>query len=250
MIKALIIDDEESAVNVVKLLLQKHVPQVTDVYTSNGAQQALQVIGEIKPDLIFLDIEMPYLNGFELLEKFQKNSFDVIFITAYDHYAIKAIKFSALDYLLKPIDTDELKLAVEKFIDKHQQLQNSKPLFENLLYNLNQPETNNYRLAVATTEGTFFYNAEEIIRCEAVGNYTRFYLKDKRPVTTTRTLKEYEDLLVPQKFLRIHRTHLVNTKYIESYSRDHELKMADGSAVQVSRRKWDDIKYKLSLLIN
>jgi len=244
--KLLIIDDEESTVNVVKLLLQKHFPQLTTVYTAIGSQQGFELLNEITPDLVFLDVEMPIMSGFELLEKFPDHSFDVIFITAYDHYAIKAIKFSALDYLLKPIDTDELKHAVEKFIAKKNNPAD-KSLYDNLIYNLHQPETD-YRLAIATIDGTFFYTPEEIVRCEAVGNYTRLYIKDKKNIIASRTLKEYEDLLSEQQFLRVHRAHLVNIQYVNACTRDHELKMIDGSSVPVSRRKWDVIKQRL--LIN
>ena len=118
MIRALIIDDEESAITVVKLLLQKYIPEVTEIYTALGALEGIEQINACKPELVFLDVEMPLLNGFQLLEKFPEHSFEVIFITAYDHYAIKAIKYSALDYLLKPIDTDELKTAIQRFLQR------------------------------------------------------------------------------------------------------------------------------------
>ncbi|MEO8711204.1 MAG: LytTR family DNA-binding domain-containing protein, partial [Parafilimonas sp.] len=186
-------------------------------------------------------------NGFQLLEKFPDHSFDIIFITAYDHYAIKAIKYSALDYLLKPIDTEELLAAVQRFMQK-QHNNGNKKLYENLTYNLNLPESSSkYRLALTTTDGTFFYYCNEIIRCEAVGNYTRFVLKDKKPLLTSHTLKEYDELLAEQNFLRVHRAHLVNSGYISSFSKEHEIKMHDGSIVPVSRRKWDNIKQKLSV---
>ena len=245
MIRAVIIDDEESSVNVVKLLLQKKVPAIQEIYTAVGAVAGIQYIKEYKPQLIFLDIEMPMMSGFELLEEFKDHSFEIIFITAYDHYAIKAIKYSALDYLLKPIDAEELKEAVTRFIIKHELNQSQKPSYENLMYNLKQPAAADYRLAIATTEGTSFYPTNDIIRCEAISNYTKFFFKDKKPVITSKTLKEYEDLLAEQHFLRVHRAHLVNQKYIVSFSRDHELKMNDGSLVQVSRRKWDGIKEKI-----
>lgn len=245
MIKALIIDDEESTVNVLQLLLKQYVPEIDEIYTAVGAERGIEKIKEVQPQLLFLDIEMPFMTGFELLEQFPQHNFEVIFVTAYDHYAIKAIRYSALDYLLKPIDAEELKQAVHRFINTSH-INNTRPLYENLLYNLNQPKTSEYRLAISTTEGTSFYNAGEIIRAEALGNYTRFYLKEKKPVVTSRTLKEYEDLLTDHHFLRVHRTHLVNPRYIESYTKDHELKMCDGSVVQVSRRKWESIKEKLS----
>ncbi len=246
MIKTLIIDDEESTVNVLQLLLKKNIPQIDEIHTAVGAAQGLQMIQQVKPHLLFLDIEMPLMNGFQLLEHFPEHDFEVIFVTAYDQYAIKAIKFSALDYLLKPIDTEELKRAVERFVQKQYNRQSQKPLFENLLYNLKLPETDDYRLAISTHEGTFFYHPDEIIRCEATGNYTRFYLKEKKPLLTSKTLKEYEDMLSDEQFIRVHRTHLVNKKYIRSFSPDHELKMSDGSVVEVSRRKWDVVKTRLT----
>ena len=249
MITALIIDDEESAVNVVRLLLQKYVEGVDEIYTAIGAEEGIKAINNYKPQLIFLDVEMPLINGFQLVEQFPGHSFEIIFITAYDHYAIKAIKYSALDYLLKPIDTDELKAAVQRFLQKKNSNNHPhKKLYENLSYNLALPETSShYKLALTTTEGTFFYYCNEIIRCEAVGNYTRFVLKDKRPLLTSHTLKEYDDLLTEQKFLRVHRAHLVNADFISSFSKEHEIKMKDGSVIPVSRRKWEHIKQKLSI---
>jgi len=247
VIRTLIIDDEESAVNVVKLLLQKYVPEVNEIYTAIGAREGISAINKHKPQLIFLDIEMPLLNGFQLLEQFPGHSFEIIFMTAYDQYAIKAIRYSALDYLLKPVDTDELTAAISRFLDK-QHTNNTKKLYENLTYNINLPEkSSQYRLALTTTGGTFFYYCNEIIRCEAVGNYTRFVLKEKKPLVTSRTLKDYDDLLTEQNFLRVHRAHLVNVDYISSFSKEHEIKMQDGSVVPVSRRKWDYIKQRLSL---
>src|ERR1051326_1543148 len=118
MIQVLIINDEESTVNVLRLLLQKYIPEVNEIHTAVGSVAGLQSIQQYKPNLLFLDIEMPLMNGFELLEKFPDHSFEVIFVTAYDHYAIKAIRYSALDYLLKPIDTEELKNAVQRFVVK------------------------------------------------------------------------------------------------------------------------------------
>ena len=241
MIKALIIDDEKKAVNVVYMLLQKHVPEIKEIHTSIGSQAGLQLIQTIQPDLIFIDIEMPLMTGFDVLEKFPDHHFEVIFITAYDHYAIKAIRYSALDYLLKPIDHTELKAAVQRFIEKRKSKTDNKERYNNLLHNL-KTEQDAYRLAVATTEGTYFYNTQEIVRCEANDNYTHIFFLNKKPVITSRTLKEYDELLTEQGFFRIHRTHLVNKKYIESFSNDHTIHMIDGSEVEVSRRKWEDIK--------
>jgi two-component system LytT family response regulator len=156
VVKALIIDDEESTVNVLQLLIKKNVPEIDEVFTAIGAHEGLQMIQQCNPDLLFLDIEMPYMSGFELLENFPSYSFQVIFVTAYDHYAIKAIKYSALDYLLKPIDIDELKQSVQRFIHANKQAANSKTLYDNLIYNLNQSRASDYKLAISTTEELLF----------------------------------------------------------------------------------------------
>lgn len=238
----MIIDDEESTVNVVKLLLEKQVPEVSHISTAIGAVQGMEAIKQYAPALIFLDIEMPLLNGFQILEQFPDHDFEVIFITAYDHYAIKAIKYSALDYLLKPIDGGELKQAVVRYIEKKASASLEKEKYRNLLHNLHEEKVSNYRLAVSTTEGTIFLSPGETVRLEADGNYTRFFLTDRKPILTSRTLKEYDELLREQGFIRVHRTHLVNRNHIRSFTGDHHLQMSDNSAVEVSRRRWDEVK--------
>ncbi|MBS1657027.1 MAG: LytTR family DNA-binding domain-containing protein [Chitinophagales bacterium] len=244
MISALIIDDEESTVNVLKLLLQLHVPEISNIETAIGAASGLHALKESQPDIVFLDIEMPLMSGFELLEQFPNHFFEVIFVTAYDHFAIKAIRYSALDYLLKPVDVEELKLAVQRFISKRTNSQ-QKELYENLMHNLRSEKESDYKLAISTTEGTFFYKPEEIIRCEADGNYTRFYLRDKKPLIASRTLKEFDEILSEQQFIRVSRGDLVNKKYIVSFSGDHELRLTDNSLIEVSRRRWDFVKKQL-----
>ena len=242
MIKALIIDDEKKAVSVMQMLLQKHVPEISEIHISIGAEAGLHTIQALSPDLIFMDIEMPLMSGFNILEKFPQYNFEVIFTTAYDHYAIKAIRYSALDYLLKPINYVELKNAVQRFFEKQRLKIDTKARYDNLLHNLRTEHEDAYRLAVSTTEGTHFYDPQEIVRCEADDNYTRIFFVNKKPIITSRTLKEYDELLSAQGFYRIHRTHLINKKFIESFMNDHTLQMKDGSKVEVSRRKWDDIK--------
>lgn len=244
MITALIVDDEESTVNVLKMLLEQYVPEVSAIHTAIGGRNGLDALQKLQPQLLFLDIEMPQMTGFELLEHFPDHSFDVIFVTAYDHYAIKAIRYSALDYLLKPVDADELKMAVQRFVQKRNGAP-QKEVYENLLHNLRSEKESDYRLAIATTEGTFFYKPEEIIRCEADGNYTRFHLKGKKPLIASRTLKEYDDMLADQQFIRVSRADLVNSKYIVSFSGDHELRLSDNTVVEVSRRRWDFVKSRL-----
>lgn len=246
MIRALLIDDELSTINVLQMLLRDSVPSVTEVYTAVGSAAGLEKIKAIHPNLLFLDIEMPGMNGFQLLEQFPEYPFEVIFVTAYDHYAIKALRYSALDYLLKPVDVTELQQAVNRFIQRQEQQPGiQKPLYENFIYNLQQSKEESYRLAIQSSEGVNFYKPEDIIRCEAEGNYTRFIFNSKKPAISSRTLKEYEDLLKERNFIRVHRTHLVNSKYVASLSHDHEIVLTDGSIVQVSRRKLDFVKQKM-----
>lgn len=240
MIKALIIDDEESTMKVLKGMIERFVPEINTVCTSLGSSKGVQAINDVKPDLVFLDIEMPVMNGFELLQQFPHHTFEVIFVTAFDHYAIKAVRFSALDYLLKPVDKDELKLAVHRFLEKRKSAADVQQQYQNFLQNLKNKE--GYKLAISTTEGIHFIMPENIIRCEAEGSYTKFYLTNKKIIVTSKVLKEYDEMLADYNFIRVHRTHLVNRKYINSVSQDHQLLMSDNSYVEVSRRKWDDVK--------
>ncbi len=243
-VRALLIDDEESGINVLKMLLERFVPEVTEIHTALGPKEGGEQITRIKPDLVFLDVEMPLQNGFELLQCFPDHPFDVVFVTAYDQYAIKAIRFSALDYLLKPVDIEELKRAVQRFISKQKNSSGKNLLLNNFLSNITT-KPDDYRLAINTTEGTHFLLPADIIRCEADGNYTLFYLNNKKKIMASRTLKEYDEILTDYNFIRVHKSHLVNKKYIQSFSSDH-VTLSDASLVEVSRRKSALIKSELS----
>jgi len=247
MINALIIDDEESTLKVMKGMIKKYIPEIGALHTAVGSKQGLQAIHNHQPDLVFLDIEMPMMNGFELLQKFPGHRFEVIFVTAYDHYAIKAVRFSALDYLLKPVDKDELKHAVGQYIEKRKAHNNLQEQYENFLQNLKSNNKENYKLAISTAEGTYFIMPADIIRCEAEGSYTRFYLNNQKKIMTSKVLKEYDEMLAEHNFIRVHRTHLVNKNYVNSVSADHQLILTDNTLIEISRRKWDDVK---KILIN
>jgi two-component system LytT family response regulator len=242
VIKALIIDDEESAVIVIKMLLQQHAKGLDEIHTAIGSQAGLIAMKKIQPQLVFLDIEMPMMGGFELLEKFPDHSFEVIFVTAFDHYAIKAIRYSALDYLLKPVDQRELQEAVARFFEKKASGKGNRELYQNLLRNLRTEDEKLYKLAISNSEGIFLFYPKEIVRLEALGNYTRFHFTDRKPLITSKTLKEYDELLSDHEFIRVHRAHLVNRQFISSIAGDHELHLSDQSVVEVSRRKWDQVK--------
>ncbi len=246
LITAIIVEDEKFNREQLRLKLQQLFPEIEIMAACENGLQACEIVSKHNPDLVFLDIEMPVMNGFAFLKQFERPAFEVIFITAYDQYAIKAIKFSALDYLLKPIDEDELKTAVNRFLDKRKHNIDNKSLIENLIHNLNTEKKSEYRLALNTTEGTYFLKTEEIIRCEADSNYTKFFLNKRKNMISSKTLKEYEELLSEYNFLRVHKSHLVNRKFIKSLSNDGFIILNDDSKIEVSRRRYSEVKETLN----
>lgn len=245
MINAIIIDDERHSCDALKMLLDKCCPQIQVTGICHSGAEGIKKINELKPELIFLDIEMPYMNGFQMLELIPKIDFEIIFTTSYDQYAIKAFKFSALDYLLKPVDREELEKAVQKISKKvnpviPQQL-------EILLQKLNQPSVPVQRIALPTMQGLEFVPVESIIRCSSSNNYTEFFLTDKKRLLVSRTLKEVEDMLAEHSFLRVHHSHIVNLNAITRYVKGEGgyLIMADGSTVDVSRSRKEELMKKL-----
>jgi two-component system, LytTR family, response regulator len=247
MTKILIVDDEPAASNILKMLIEKHVPATKDIKTCNSPEEALEIIREWQPSLLMLDIEMPNMNGFDLLNRVGNSDFDVVFTTAYDKYAIKAIRFSALDYLLKPVDIAELQNAINKhIIKKFQPPQEQQKLVSNLINNLQQKDQTGFKLALSTTEGVFFFIPSEIIRLEGESNYTRFYFANQKPMLVSRTLKEYEDILAEHDFIRAHKSHLVNKKFVKHLDKEGLLWLTDGSHIIVSRRKKEEVLKELS----
>jgi two-component system, LytTR family, response regulator len=248
MTKILIIDDEPAASNILKMLIERHVPSQKEVRFTNSPEEALQVIPEWQPDLLMLDIEMPNMNGFDLLNRIGDWDFDVIFTTAYDKYAIKAIRFSALDYLLKPIDIPELQNAVNKHVVKKgaRQTKDQQQLVSNLINNLQQKDPSGFKLALSTTEGVFFFDPKNIIRLEGESNYTRFYFSDHKPMLVSKTMKEYQDILNEHDFIRVHKSHLVNKKFAKQLDKEGLLWLTDGSHIVVSRRKKEEVLRELS----
>ncbi len=250
MIKALIVDDEEKSRITLKNLLAMYCPNVDVLELCDSVTSALKFIDERMPDLIFLDVEMPFHNGFTLLEKIKDPSFQVIFTTAYDHYAIKAIKYSALDYLLKPIDSDELKAAVDKAEqnknDSVSPAQNYELLFSNL-----KIKGSNAKIAVPTFDGLQMINSGDIIKCVADESYTHIYLVSGTRVTVSRILKEYEELLSDLNFFRVHNSCLINLAHVTKYIKGDGgyVVMSDGESVEVSRRKKQELLLKRHLFL-
>lgn len=237
MIKAIITDDESHCIETMEMLLKEHCHSVHVIHSCNSAKATLDVINEAKPDILFLDIEMPVMNGFQMLEKLSDIPFAVIFTTGYDQYAIRAIKFSALDYLLKPVDPDELIAAVKKAEQKY------LPLAEQFEMLIGQTIYKNYhfrKIAIPTSEGFQLFPAEEVIRCEASDNYTYLFLRNRKRIIACRTLKEVEEQLSHFKtFVRVHHASVVNLNEISTYTKGEGgfLTMSDGAVVNVSRRK-------------
>ncbi|MFK7935142.1 MAG: LytR/AlgR family response regulator transcription factor [Saprospiraceae bacterium] len=245
MIKAIIVDDERRARNILRILIEKHLPEITNIIEADGGIEGLRLIQKYQPDLVFLDVEMPFMNGFDLLAEISKQHFSIIFTTAYDQYAIKAIRYSALDYLLKPIDPNELKMAFQRFWEQRENNKDQDELYQNFLENLENTENQTPKLAITTKENTVFFKMENIIRCEASNNYTFFYLKNGKKFLASKTLKEYDAILSDHHFFRVHKSHLVNLHFIKELANDGTLTLQDGSQVEVSRRKKQMLRERL-----
>jgi len=236
-IKSIIVEDEaQNRENLVRLIAA-NCPQVEVEACCASAAEARQVIIERRPDLVFLDIEMPGGNGFSLLESLPNAHFEVIFVTAYDHYGIQAIKFSALDYILKPIDLAELRNAVEKASKKIAQKEENTRMLH-LLQNA-RSEPANRTIALSLAESIEFVPVQSIVRCESDSNYTTFFLKNGEQLIVSRTLKEFDELLTPHGFLRVHQSHLININEIKSYVKSDGgyIRMKDGATVSISRQR-------------
>lgn len=243
MIKAVIIDDERHSVETLAWKLERHCPQVEIVSSFTDSVEGFNYLSEQPPELLFLDIEMPRLNGFELLEKLGQVPFDVIFTTAYDEFGIRAIKFSALDYLLKPVQTQELKEAVEKFTEKKSHNLSSTQL-EVLFSNIKEEKRGRPgKIALATKESIEFVFPEDIIACSSDSNYTMVYLKGGRKKLISRTLKDFEELLSDFSFFRAHHSHLVNLHHVKEFIRADGgyLIMTNNMHLPVSRSKREDL---------
>ncbi len=247
MIKALIIDDEAKARNVLNHYLISLVPEISEIRQADSVDSALELLKSFQPGIVFLDVEMPHKTGFDFLLALKDPAFEIIFTTAYNQYAIQAIRFSALDYLLKPVDPDELRNAVNRYIEKQKPASQKKELFDNLVQNIGKKEVKDFRLAVPSSQGVFFFTLDEILRLEADRNYTVIHLVGKRPFVASKTLKHFEEMLEEFSFIRTHKSHLVNSFHIVRLSNDHEyVLLSDGSKIEISRRKKDEVQQQLN----
>jgi len=239
MIKTVLIDDEKLALDNLSILLSEYCKNIEIIGTANSINDGISLIQSKNPDLVFLDIEMPFGTGFDLLSKLDVINFQVIFVTAYDQYAIQAIKCNALDYILKPIDIDELKKAVSK-LDIDSKKDNR---IDSLLTSLKDTSLPS-KIALADDGGYTMVAIDNIIRCEASINYTVFHIENSKSITVSKTLKDFEEILPKDKFIRVHQSHLVNLEKIEKYYKTDGgyVLMSDNETITVSRRKRVDLE--------
>jgi two-component system LytT family response regulator len=238
MIKSILIDDEKNALEMMEWLLKTYCPQVEIAALCNSAEMGIEAINRHRPDVVFLDIEMPRMNGFDMLEQFDKLFFDVVFCTAYDQFAIKAFKYSALNYLLKPVDPDDLKATIARIEEK--KAIPTKEQFELLLQNINQPvKTTPQRIALTTNDGLIFVPTADIIYCEAESNYTHVVLSGGKKILISKVLKEIDEALSGPDFYRVHSSFLININHIKKFVRGDGgyIVMDNDATVSISRNR-------------
>ena len=242
--KVIIIDDEPDSVSLLKLQLQKHCPQVREVRGFTSPVKALEELSLLKPDLVFLDIEMPLLNGFELLQKLMPINFGIVFITAYNQYALRAFKFNALDYLVKPVDATELIAAV---VRAEKKTRSDVPQLAELQRQLQGEQIK--KIAIPGQAGILFVLLDEIVYAEASDNYSRLVLSDGRSLIVSKTLKDVQDVLEESHFLRVHRQYIINLNHVTFFNRnDGILTMSDRTEVSVARSHKDKLIERYRLL--
>ncbi len=240
--RAVIVEDEDRSRTLLEIMLGKYCPQIKIVGVADTLETAVTTISSLRPDVVFLDIELPDGSGFKVLDRLPNLSFSVIFVTAYEHYALKALKRSALDYLLKPLDIDDLVAAVQKLpalstATKH--LEEQSMILNSYI---NGAPRDQYIMAMPTVDGLIFIHDEEVITCRSDSNYTHLTLTNNRKFLVSRTLNDIEEMLSEDLFCRVHHSNIVNLKHIRRYfkGKGGYLEMSDGSTVEVSFRKKHD----------
>ncbi len=245
---AILIDDESSSRNSLRHKLNNHCPGIMVVAECENGEEGIKSIQRLKPDIVFLDVEMPRMNGFVMLQQLEERNFELIFTTAYDHYAIRAIRFSALDYLVKPIEIKSLTEAVEKAKEKKQtNLPNQR--IETLLYNLIDEKNIHNRIAIPSMEGLQFIDTINIIYLEAESNYTFINMQNGTKLTVSKTLKDFEELLPSQTFIRIHHSYIINKNHIRKYLKGDggQVLMSNEKLLDVARRKKEEFMRAMGL---
>lgn len=243
MLKAVIVDDEKMSRTILRDYLVKYCPDVVPVAEGENIKQGIEAIKKHQPDILFLDVEMPKGNGFDLLEQIGESSFETVFVTAYDHYAIQALNYSAVYYILKPISIDELITSVEKIKKQRETKQPTISTTKILLEYLNSGNNQFQKIVLPLADGFEVVNIHDIVHCVANDNFTDFYFVSKQKMMICRTLKFYEELLKDSGFIRVHKSHLINKEHIRKYTRGKggQLTMSNGSFVDVSPAKKEEL---------
>lgn len=241
--RVILVDDEVANLENLGILLSKNCPEVKVVAVANTIEDAFTKVNLHNPDLLFLDIQMGKTTGFDLLNLLDERPFEVIFVTAYDNYGIQAVKFAALDYLLKPVDPAELSLAVSKAEERIKSRINGEQL-NFLLNQIKRTEPNAPKIALPQQNEIRYVSVDEIVRCTADNTYTFFNLSSGEKILISKPLKEYSDLLKPQGFVRVHQSHLVNPKFVKSWLKEDggTLLMNDGNKIPVSKPNREMVK--------
>jgi len=241
MIRTIIIEDEPVSREMLTLMLQRYKDDIEIIDTCSNPTDGIESIAKHEPDLIFLDIQMPKMNGFDMLKKIPSINFEVIFTTAFDQYAINAIRISALDYLLKPVDDEDLAVAINKCKER---LQSKKPgkQFENLFNNLSNKNPLDKTLALAASDGISFVKMCDILRVEANGRYAKFFLLNKETILISKTLGDFEEILSANQFFRIHDSSIINLNHVKKYIRGDggTVILSDNTELDVARRRKED----------
>jgi two-component system, LytTR family, response regulator len=239
MIKAILIDDEKNALEVLEMQLKEYCPEVEVIATASSGQKGIEAIKKYNPDVVFLDIEMPIKNGFDVLKETNQFTYKIVFTTAYDQFAIKAFKYATIDYLLKPIDIVELQEAVKKLSTSSND--DLKAKIEVLFNQLKGNEKYTQKIALPIGEALQFFEPDEILRFESDSNYTHIYLLKGKKITLAKTLKEIEETVNGKPFFRVHQSHLVNMNHIQKLHKGEAayLTMLDDSVISISRNKKD-----------
>lgn len=249
MLKSVIVEDEKHGRETLKNLLEEFCEGVEIIAMAENVEQAVELIGKHKPDLVFLDIELQTGTGFEVLQQLNPLSFEVIFTTAFEHYALKAIKFSSIDYLLKPIDIEELQQAIEK-VNLKKDKDKYRAQLELLLHNLSGSPDEKKKICLATSDGIEFIDINSILYCEANGSYTNFYIEVLGKLMVSKNLKEYEHLLVDHNFMRVHNSFLINLPKVKKFVKSDGgyILMQNDSLVNISQSKRDEFMERMTSL--
>ena len=245
----ILVDDELSGRETLAKLLKEHAPDIKVVAMASSAAEAIKAINSFDPDLVFLDVQMPQVNGFEMLEQLNEIDFEVVFVTAYNEFAVKAFKYSALDYLLKPLDIEDLLDTLKRVREKNQSLVSNTKQFQVFFENMKVAGSNPMRIAIPDATGFVFLELEKIIRVEGISNSSKLYLVDGKVYTVARMITEFEQLF-GESFCRVHKKHLINLKHAVQYIKGDggEIRMSDGYNVEVSRRKKQEVMNRIKQL--